>query len=1314
LPDFVHLHNHSDFSLLRASSTVELLIRKAKAFDMPGVALTDDGNLFGALRFYRECLSGEKKINPIIGCDFFMATESRHHKSNLENANKYNRIVLLAQSDQGYRNLISLSSLGFTEGFYYKPRIDKELLTQYSKDIIALSGGMGGEIPQLISRNRYNDAKEVAAFYKELYGPDHFYLEMTDHGIPEQKIINRGLIQLSKELAIPLVAANDTYYIDKEDANAQDVLLCIGNKRKKHEVNRFKFSSQDFYIKTPQEMWALFGEIPEALTNTVRINEMCSIELELPGPLLPDFDIPPSFTSPDEYLRHLSRTGLRERYSDLTPELEQRLTYELDIIISMGFTGYFLIVWDFIRYARENGIPVGPGRGSGAGSIVAYVLKITDIDPIKYNLLFERFLNPDRVSMPDFDIDFCFERRQEVIDYVTRKYGNEKVGQIITFGTLKAKAVLRDVARVLDIPFSEADRIAKLIPDDLKITIPKALEQEPKLKELQDQGGVLAELINTSMKLEKLSRHASTHAAGVVIGKEELTKYVALFRDPKTGAISTQFTMDLLEDVGLVKMDFLGLKTLTLIENTVKLIRTGQIAQARSQGQNPKSIELFDIETIPEDDKPTFALLGEGKSMAVFQFESSGMQATLKRAKPSCIEDLIALNALYRPGPMDNIPQFIDSKWGRTPIRYPHPDLEPVLKETYGVIVYQEQVMEIVKIIGGFSLGEADILRRAMGKKKEKEMAKMHVRYMEGAKARGISEKVADEIFELLKPFAGYGFNKSHAAAYSVLAYKTAYLKANYPAEFMAANLTNEINSPDKFAQYMAETKAMGIPILAPDINKSDKFFSVSDGSIFFGLMGMKGVGTSAVDEIIRVRQESGPFTSFQDFIDRVDTRIVNKKVLEIMIKCGVFDSLIPGNGPKRLPLFSSLGAFIDQATAKKDSRAFGQTGLFDDTMEDFPQINPDFTQEFDLLEILSLEKETMGHYFSGHPMDRFRKEWERGTNLNPAKVLQATHDKEYAIVALLKEFRSVFTKKGTRMAFGTLEDYNGTLEFVLFPDTYAQYAETIAPDTVFGFVGTLDLKRDMPQLIVNQLRQPGEMDEQEGGDVHVRIVPGSNEEDMMDIRALLHKHPGPSQVYLHLELPSGKVVLIKISSTLRISSLQKTLDLLENHPFVQEVWKEYTQETNDSKDPRDSQTQEHQEPGRQNQEHRNTPQDAQRNQFRSSSRIGGLSSSGNYSGPPRYSGNPLEPRVPGFAVTSGGSGLDTMSPQPVRGSQLPALEPAMVGGYSSGGMKAEINYGSNQEINHGLSDDPDAELDDLDTDYDDEDGFDDDSLGDD
>jgi DNA polymerase-3 subunit alpha len=1145
MKEFVHLHNHSDFSLLRATSTVPAMIRRAEEMNMPGLALTDDGNLFGAYRFYQECGGSNPRINPIVGCDFFMASDSRHNKSITENAKQYQRIVLLATSDAGYRNLIKLSSAGYTEGFYYKPRIDKELLERYSGDLIALSGGLGGEIPQLITRGRIDEARQAAGWYAELYGRDRFYLELTDHGIPDQQTVNRELIRISGELDIPLVASNDTYYLDRDDAHAHDVLLCIGNKRKINDPGRFKFSSDQFYFKNAEEMWRIFGDYPEALTNTIKINEMCDLKMDCPGPLLPDYDIPPEFNGPDAYLRHLAADGLAVRYGEITDELRKRLDYELDTIISMGFTGYFLIVWDFIKYAKDNDIPVGPGRGSGAGSIVAYALEITDIDPIKYGLLFERFLNPERVSMPDFDIDFCFERRQEVIEYVNRKYGEDKVGQIITFGTLKPKAVIRDVARVLDFSYDEADRIAKLIPDSLKMTIEKALEEEPKLAELYETGGGYRELIDVAKKLQKLNRHASTHAAGIVIGKDELTRYVPLFRDPKTGAISTQFTMDQLEDNGLVKMDFLGLKTLTLIKNTERLL-------------SAKGIEV-DAATVPEDDEKTYELLGRGMSSAVFQFESEGMQKILKDAKPSCVEDLIALNALYRPGPMENIPQFIDSKWGRTSIKYPHESLEEVLKETYGVIVYQEQVMETVRIIGGFSLGKADILRRAMGKKKEKDMARMRVEYMEGAAAKGIAEQTAADIFELLKPFAGYGFNKSHAAAYSVLAYKTAYLKANFPAEFMAANLTNEIDHADKFADYLAEAKGMGIEIRPPSVNDSDKYFTVVGGAIVFGLMGIKGVGSSAVDEILDRRAEGGPFSGIEDFLERVDTRTVNRRTLELMVQCGAFDRLFPS----RKGILDQLDALLEVASSKKAGKQFGQTGLFDDApQEEYPAIELDGSREFELPELLAWERDLIGYYFSGHPMDSYRSQWARGTSLDLGNIRRAQSDRSYSLVALVKQYRVVMTKKGSRMSFGTLEDYRGELEFVLFPSTYEQFSELVEADAILGFIGKVDLTRDKPQLVVDEIRQPDDLDAQDSGTIHIRLKgEGMSEEDLVALRSMINDNPGACPVYIHLPAPGdgaagGGEKVIQVTSHLQANS--SVLPLVKNHYLVDSAWKEF------------------------------------------------------------------------------------------------------------------------------------------------------------
>lgn len=1153
MKEFVHLHNHTDYSLLKATTRVSSLVERCRTQGMKGVALTDDGNLFGAYRFYQECGGDNPDVNPIVGCDFFMATDSRHNKSITENAKQYQRIVLLAKNDAGYRNLIKLSSAGYTEGFYYKPRIDKELLEEYSSDLIALSGGLGGEIPQLITRGRMDEAREAAAWYAQIYGKDHFYLELTDHGIPEQRTVNRSLMEISKELDIPLVATNDSYYLDQDDSHAHDVLLCIGNKRKINEPGRFRFSSDQFYFKSAEEMWNIFGEVPEALTNTLKINEMCELNMHTPGPLLPDYDIPPEFPGPDEYLRHISWEGLKMRYADESGqlpggsdgELAKRLEYELDIIISMGFTGYFLIVWDFIRYAKDNDIPVGPGRGSGAGSIVAYAMEITDIDPIHYGLLFERFLNPERVSMPDFDIDFCFERRQEVIDYVNRKYGEDKVGQIITFGTLKPKAVIRDVARVLDFSYEEADRIAKLIPDDLKITIEKALEQEPKLAELYESGGGYRELIDVAKKLQKLNRHASTHAAGIVIGKEELTRYVPLFRDPKTGAISTQFTMDQLEDNGLVKMDFLGLKTLTLIKNTEKLLKTSGVE--------------IDSAKVSESDEKTFELLGKGLSSAVFQFESEGMQKILKDARPNCIEDLIALNALYRPGPMDNIPQYIDSKVGKSPIAFPHPDLAKVLQETYGVIVYQEQVMETVRIIGGFSLGKADILRRAMGKKKEKDMAKMRVEYMEGAAARGIDEKTASDIFELLKPFAGYGFNKSHAAAYSVLAYKTAFLKANYPAQFMAANLTNEIDHPDKFADYLSEAKGMGIDIRPPDVNDSDKYFTVVDGAVVFGLMGIKGVGSSAVDEILTQRNAEGPYKTVDDFLERVDTRTVNRRTLELLVQCGAMDCLFPS----RKGMLDQLDSLLDCASSKKAAKQFGQTGLFDDSpQEAFPSVELDDSQEFDLAERLTWERDLIGYYFSGHPMDNYRNQWAAGTTLDLANLQRSQSEKTYSLVALVKSYRSVITKKGSKMSFGVLEDYRGEIEFVLFPNVHEKFGELVLPDQVLGFRGTVDLGRDKPQLVVEELRQPDEMDGQDGGSIHIRLKSNDLEEDaLINLRSMLGDNPGSCPVFLHIPVPptSDRPERV-IQATGQLQTNSSVLPLIKNHYLVESAWKEFFQ----------------------------------------------------------------------------------------------------------------------------------------------------------
>ncbi len=1141
MPEFVHLHNHSDYSLLDGAASITKMIAKAKEFEMKHLALTDHGNMFGALRFYKECK--ENDINPIIGSEFYVAPGSRFVKSGSEKGNKYFHLVLLAKNSQGYKNLIILSSIGYTEGFYYKPRIDMEILRQYASDLICSTACLAGEVPSLILRDDFEAAKAKALEFQELFGKGNFYLELQDHGIPEQATANRGLKRISQETGIPLIATNDMHYVEQTEANAQDIMICIGTNKKKNESKRMSFGGPEFYMKSPEEMASIFHDTPEALSNTVKIAEMCNVEIALPGPILPDYKIPKEFEDPVSYLRHLTYEGLKDRYPNVTEEIRQRADYELNIIISMEFTGYFLIVWDFIDYARNNGIPVGPGRGSGAGSIVAYALKITDIDPLKYNLLFERFLNPERVSMPDFDIDFCFIRRSEVIDYVTRKYGAEKVGQIITFGTLKPKAVIKDVARVLDIPFAESNIITKLIPDGPKVKLKDAVSDEPKLKEYYEKGGVYKELIETGLILEGLNRHTSTHAAGVVIGRKALTEYVPLYRDSKTGAVSTQYTMDQLEECGLVKMDFLGLKTLTLITNTEKLIRSRE--------------DAFSAEEVPEDDENTFVMLGEGKSTCVFQFESSGMQGILKRAKPKTIEELIALNALYRPGPMQFIDQYIDSKMGRQKIVYPLPELQPVLEETYGVIVYQEQVMEIARIVAGYTLGGAEILRRAMGKKKAEAMAKEKVKFLKGAQEKGYTQKQAEDIFELLIPFAGYGFNKSHAAAYSVLAYKTAYLKANYPAEFMAANLTNEIASTDKLSEYIDESRKMGLEILPPSVNLSEQDFSVSEGKIIYGLIGIKGVGQSAVDEILKIRKQDGSFTDFMEFLERVDLRAVNRKVIETGIMCGLFDDF----GCNRATLFYNLDHALEWAVKQKENKAFGQTSLFDGADEEtaLPSFEMETVEEWPKDDILKNEKEILGFYCSGHPMDSYKDIWEKAANLDLADLDKGMEEKSYTLCAILKNTRVIATRTGKPMAFGLVEDFRGSAEIVVFPNTYEKYRHFLETNKVLGIKGKLDKKRGDPKVLVDEIIEPEELTETKPRAVHIRIkLNGEAEQEMRTLRGLLGDHPGACHVYLHIEQPeTGKETLIKAGAQITVNSEDDVIDELKSFSGVSEVWKE-------------------------------------------------------------------------------------------------------------------------------------------------------------
>jgi DNA polymerase-3 subunit alpha len=1164
MPEFVHLHNHTDYSLLDGAAPIHRYIAKAKTYGMKHLAITDHGNMFGALKFYQACK--EQDINPLVGCEFYVNPESHTTKTTTMSGSRYYHLVLIAMNEQGYKNLMLLNSLSYTEGYYYKPRISDALLEQHHAGLICLSACLAGEIPQLILNRNYEGAKERAAYYASIFDNGRYYIELQDHGLKEQKETNPILVKLARELGLPVVATNDIHYIEASDANAHDIALCIGTNKKKSDQDRMRFDSQEFYMKSPDEMAKLFDWIPEAIENTVRIAERCNVSISQPGPLLPAYEIPPEFDNPDQYLRHLAQEGLKQRYTEITPDLQSRLDYELDVIISMGFTGYFLIVWDFIYWAKHHDIPVGPGRGSGAGSLVAYAMTITDIDPIQYKLIFERFLNPERVSMPDFDIDFCYERRQEVIDYVTAKYGTDRVAQIATFGTLKVKAVIKDVARVLDIPFAEATRIVNLIPDSLpvdeatgkarKLTVQGAIDFTPALQELEQRGGVYAELFDVAKRLEGFNRHTSTHAAGVVIGQSVLTDYVPLYRDAKTGAISTQYTMDMLEGCGLVKMDFLGLKTLTLIKHTEDLIR--------------KTYPDFSVQQINEQDPQTFDMLGRGDSACVFQFESPGMQRVLKDAKPSSIEDLVALNALYRPGPMAYIPKFVDSKNGRTQIAYYHPDLEEILKNTYGVIVYQEQVMKVAQTIAGYSMGSADLLRRAMGKKKAEVMQREKQNFIEGAAKKGYSKEVAEGIFEMLLPFAGYGFNKSHAAAYSVVAYQTAYLKANFPAEFMAANLTNEINSPDKFAQYLIETKSMGIEITPPSINKSDKQFTVVDGKIIYGLQGIKHVGEGAVESILAERNEHGPYKNFIDFLMRSESRALNTKLLESLIQSGAFDGL----GDNRPTLMANAEAALKYVQKRREQIAYGQVSLFDAeeeaAMETFEmEKHPDST----LLEKLEIEKDLLGFYVSGHPMDMYRDVWKRSVTVDLGQPERLPLSRPINLVAMVTGLREITTKggNGDRMAFLQLSDFNGSVEAVIFPTTWKEYEDTVKADKIYGFKGKFESRQDKISFITEAVVDPETLEPQAVREAHMVLVKNfCTQTALREIVDTCITYRGPCSLFIHLledaveteEVPDDTDVtsvhaetLIKAGREFAVAYSDAFIGSLKEHQAVSDIW---------------------------------------------------------------------------------------------------------------------------------------------------------------
>ncbi len=1053
---FTHLHVHTEYSLLDGSSKIKEIVKRAKELGMDSLAITDHGVMYGVIDFYKA--AKEAGIKPIIGCEIYVSPSSRFDKEAGVSDDRYYHLVLLAENDTGYHNLMKIVSKGFTEGFYYKPRVDYEVLEQYSEGIIALSACLAGEVARNLAKGNYEDAKESALRYERIFGKGNFFLELQDHGIPTQKTVNAGILRLSRELGIELVATNDIHYIFEEDSVPHDILLCIQTQKKVSDNDRMKYEGGQYYLKTEEEMAALFPYAKEAIENTHKIAMRCNVEIEFGVRKLPRFQVPAEFYNETDddieaswnYLLHLCTEGLKKRYASASKEeyekLKERLDYELSVIKNMGFIDYFLIVWDFINYAKRNGIAVGPGRGSAAGSIVAYTLEITDIDPIKYDLLFERFLNPERVSMPDIDVDFCMERRGEVIEYVIEKYGKEKVSQIVTFGTLAAKGVIRDVGRVLDMPYAEVDAIAKMIPNELNITLEKALKMNPMLKESYDNNSQIKYLIDMSMRLEGLPRHTSMHAAGVLISSKAVDEFVPLSR-ASDGTITTQYIMTTLEELGLLKMDFLGLRTLTVIQNAVRMIKKSQ------------NIDL-DLKNADYSDKAVYELIGSGKTEGIFQLESAGMKNFMKELKPDNIDDIIAGIALYRPGPMDFIPQYIEGKNNAENITYDCPQLEHILKPTYGCIVYQEQVMQIVRDLAGYSLGRSDLLRRAMSKKKESVMQKERHNFVYGNEEEGIpgcikngiSEEIANKIYDKMIDFAKYAFNKSHAAAYAVVAYETAYLKHYYPVEFMAALMTSFIENSSKVSQYIVICKNMGIDILPPDINKGERDFSVEDGKIRYGLSALKSIGKGVIDSIVEERNERGEFTSLNDFVVRLTGKEVNKRTIESFIKAGAFDSF----GLKRRQLMMIYVQVVDSVTKDKKNNMAGQMTLFDFASEEDKQdyeIQVPDVAEFTKLELLALEKEVIGVYVSGHPLEEYMSLWKKKVTVvstdfvSEDDAMKVKDGNRETIGGIVTSVTMKSTKSNKVMAFFTLEDIYGTVEVIVFPKDFEKYRFVLKED---------------------------------------------------------------------------------------------------------------------------------------------------------------------------------------------------------------------------------------------------------------------------
>ena len=1132
--NFTHLHVHTEYSLLDGSNKIKEYVDRVKALGMDSAAITDHGVMYGVIDFYRAARAAG--INPILGCEVYVAPGSRFDREAGSGDDRYYHLVLLAENNQGYSNLMKIVSKGFVEGFYYKPRVDLSLLEKYHEGIIALSACLAGEVARFLTRGMYEDAKKAALRYQDIFGKGNFFLELQDHGIPEQQNVNQQLLKMHRETGIDLVATNDVHYTLAEDAQPHDVLLCLQTGKKLADEDRMRYEGGQYYVKSPEEMERLFPYAPEALENTHKIAQRCHVEIEFGVTKLPKFDVPEGYTS-WEYLNELCFKGLEERYQPVTEELKERLNYELSTIRNMGYVDYFLIVWDFIKYARDHDIMVGPGRGSAAGSLVAYTLGITQLDPIRYDLLFERFLNPERVSMPDIDVDFCFERRQEVIDYVRRKYGDDCVVQIVTFGTLAARGVIRDVGRVMDLPYAQVDTIAKMIPQELNITIDKALQMNPEFKKAYEEQKEIHDLIDTAKRLEGLPRHTSMHAAGVVISQKDVSEYVPLSR-ASDGSIVTQFTMTTLEELGLLKMDFLGLRTLTVIQNAVHLI------------EQDAGVKL-DMQHIDYNDKKVLDSLGTGRSDGVFQLESAGMKNFMKELKPQSLEDVIAGISLYRPGPMDFIPQYIRGKNRPDTIKYDCPQLESILKPTYGCIVYQEQVMQIVRNLAGYTLGRSDLVRRAMSKKKAAVMEKERQNFVYGNEeegvpgciANGISEQTANKIYDDMIDFAKYAFNKSHAAAYAVVSYQTAFLKYYYPVEFMAALMTSVIEMPTKVAEYIQVCRQMNIKILPPDVNRGAYGFSVDNGAIRYGLSAIKSVGRPVINALVEEREANGEYRSLKDFIERL-TGTVNKRAIENFIKAGALDCL-EGNRRQKMLVY---GQIVDSIAQEKKNSFAGQMSLFDlvsdEEKKEYEIRMPD-VEEYDKEMILAFEKDVLGIYLSGHPLERYRNIMEKmisakTTDFQPDEEsgVPKVYDGQKVIIGgMITEKTIKYTRNNKVMAFLTVEDLLGTVEIVVFPRDYEKWQAMLNEDARVFVQGRVNAEDDKPsKLILEKVRAFEDMPQELWIQFKDKAEYAEKEQELLET---LKGYSGVSAVVIYLKdvnamkrLPAGYHARISDSLT--------------------------------------------------------------------------------------------------------------------------------------------------------------------------------------